>query len=148
VNKGDITGQVFLRTNGNERRNYSYTVQGVRFPNLQTNAIADVDVTRRNRSVIDVPAFSVVSVNIDFSNSAKSASAKISETLEDATVITAFPNPSSGVFNLNRSGNWEAFTLQGARIRSGNGDTVDLTGVASGLYILRIEGQMLRLSVE
>ncbi len=148
VNKGDITGQVLLRTNGNERRNYSYTVQGVRFPNLQTNAITDVDVTRRNRSVIDVPAFSVVSVDIDFSNSAKSASTKAGETLEDATVITAFPNPSSGVFNLNTSGNWEAFTLQGARIRSGNGDTVDLTGVASGLYILRIEGQMLRLSVE
>ncbi len=149
VNKGNKTGRVFLRTNGNQRRNYSYRARGVRFPNLVTNAIEEIDEAESNRSVIDVPAFSVISVDIDFNNSAKSASARvIDETLEAATAITVFPNPSSGVFNLSTSTNWEAFTLQGTRIRSGSGTTVDLTGVSSGMYLLRAEGQTLRLLVE
>jgi hypothetical protein len=52
------------------------------------------------------------------------------------------------MFTLNQPGNWEAYTLQGVKINSGKGDTVDLTSVATGLYLLKVDGQILKLAVE
>lgn len=56
-----------------------------------------------------------------------------------------YPNPSSGIFRLKEVAGWQVFSLDGALIKSGNNDEVDLSNYPSGVYILNIEKQSLKL---
>ena len=48
-----------------------------------------------------------------------------------------YPNPSSGgIFHLNAACIWEAYSLQGILIESGNGDYVNLSQQPKGIYLL------------
>jgi hypothetical protein len=147
VNMTNEPANIVLRTNTNRRRNFSYESRGVRFETLQATDFVNIVDDETSRDVIRLEAFSITAVDVDFDNSGKDLKDKA---IRDETIwFTAFPNPSTtGMFTLNQPGNWEAYTLQGVKINSGKGDTVDLTSVATGLYLLKVDGQILKLAVE
>lgn len=148
VNLANKRARVVLRTNTNRRRNFSYSNTGVRFGSLRgDDNVINVSESESEVDVIELKPYSVTVVDLDFNNSGKNI-ADEEKLKAGSTVFTAFPNPSDdGVFTLNKTGNWEAYTLQGAKIKAGRGENVDLSGVASGLYLLKVEGQILKLSV-
>ena len=58
------------------------------------------------------------------------------------------PNPASNYFNIKGANfeKWEIFNLNGKKVRFGNNNRVDVTELAKGLYILKIDGnQTLKL---
>jgi hypothetical protein len=128
------------------RENGGIKILAVNMTNEPANFVNIVD-DETSRDVIRLEAFSITAVDVDFDNSGKDLKDKA---IRDETIwFTAFPNPSTtGMFTLNQPGNWEAYTLQGVKINSGKGDTVDLTSVATGLYLLKVDGQILKLAVE
>lgn len=55
--------------------------------------------------------------------------------------FTVYPNPSrSGVFTLKNhdSENWDVYNFTGAKILSGNGETIDISNFSNGMYIIKI----------
>jgi hypothetical protein len=74
----------------------------------------------------------------------------------DAAVLQVFPNPSQGVFRVQMSGildaQFEVFDAQGSMVKSGrwtNSDNeLNLEGCSSGVYHLRIGGQVWRLIIQ
>ena len=145
VNK---SASIVFRTNGNRRRNFSYTSTGVRFASLRDTGFNDISEDENNTDIIQLRPYSLTVVDLNFNNSSKNSASE--EKLRDGTIaFSAFPNPSkNGKFRLSIPGNWEAFTLQGVKIKSGNGTNVDLSGLASGLYILKMGGNSLKLLVQ
>lgn len=59
-----------------------------------------------------------------------------------------YPNPSTGVFSLKNAAHWDVFDLQGNTIISGNDSPVDLTGFASGAYVILVNGTFKRIILE
>jgi hypothetical protein len=57
-----------------------------------------------------------------------------------------YPNPSSlGIFYLKKTRKWKVFNLAGAEILQGNGDKIDLSVFAKGIYNLQTETAVHRL---
>ncbi len=55
--------------------------------------------------------------------------------------FAVYPNPSrSGVFILKNhdSENWDVYNFTGAKILSGNGETIDISNFSNGMYIIKI----------
>ena len=55
------------------------------------------------------------------------------------SALSVYPNPSTGVFNLNRTQNFKVRNALGCNILSGNGTQIDLSACAKGVYYLEIE---------
>ncbi|PWG06651.1 GH39 family glycosyl hydrolase [Polaribacter aquimarinus] len=56
--------------------------------------------------------------------------------------FVVFPNPSaSGVFTIknHNSENWEVYSVTGVKLLSGKGNTVDISNLSQGLYIIKIK---------
>lgn len=52
--------------------------------------------------------------------------------------VNVYPNPSvDGIFNLNESTKWEAFSILGAKIAQGEGTVIDLSAAEKGIYIIK-----------
>ena len=60
--------------------------------------------------------------------------------------VVLFPNPASTHINVLPKANYscQLFDLQGRMVRESSGDSVNVIGVASGIYYLRIDGGRLR----
>ncbi|WP_298763474.1 T9SS type A sorting domain-containing protein [uncultured Polaribacter sp.] len=66
--------------------------------------------------------------------------------VKDAFVV--YPNPSNnGVFNLKNTTNqnWEVYNINGAKLLSGNGKTIDISNFSKGMYILKIKNSFSKL---
>jgi hypothetical protein len=62
--------------------------------------------------------------------------------------LVVYPNPSQdGNFKINNSVPWEVYSMQGSLIAKGTSDSVDLTGKARGIYILKTRNQRFKLSI-
>ncbi len=61
--------------------------------------------------------------------------------------IKLYPNPSTGVYNIEglSNGDYQVFDLRGKQIYSGQSPTIDLTNQEKGVYILKSEEVILRL---
>lgn len=61
--------------------------------------------------------------------------------------IGVFPNPSSGIFNLQveKLKQWEVYNINGVRVLKGNSKTIDLSAFAKGIFILKIESSYTKL---
>lgn len=65
--------------------------------------------------------------------------------LEENT-LKAYPNPAQGgLFNLNIEKEWKVYSLLGAKVLEGNGNSVDLSTFAKGTYILKTDAESLTL---
>jgi hypothetical protein len=54
--------------------------------------------------------------------------------------IKVYPNPNNtGVFTISKAGSWKVFNLSGAKVLEGNGDKIDLSAQAKGMYTLQTE---------
>lgn len=63
--------------------------------------------------------------------------------------MALFPNPSeTGIFHLNKKTSWEVFTFQGIRIKSGEGNQINLSDQNKGVYLLNFEGQTTKIMVK
>ncbi len=57
-----------------------------------------------------------------------------------------YPNPSkNGMFNLDPPNQWVVYSLFGKVVASGNGTAIDLSLQPKGLYLLRLNGQTIKL---
>lgn len=67
---------------------------------------------------------------------------RISENL-----IQVFPNPSDGYFIISEfyGANWQVYSLNGSWLLSGNTEQIDLKGYAPGIYLLKLNGQNVKL---
>ncbi len=78
------------------------------------------------------PAYCSLGVN-DFDASAKE--------------LVAYPNGNTtGIFTLNIDSAWDVYSLSGAKVISGNGTNVDISGFSKGVYLLKTnKGESLKL---
>jgi Carbohydrate binding module (family 6) len=68
------------------------------------------------------------------------------EGLNEAVALQVYPNPSSGgVFLLSKTSNWEVYSINGLFIKSGSGDTIDLSNETTSVYLLKIDGEVFRI---
>lgn len=58
------------------------------------------------------------------------------------------PNPSKGIFYLNKKIDFEVFSSTGQLVFSGSSDQLDLSSQAGGLYFLKTQGQVTKLVLE
>lgn len=59
--------------------------------------------------------------------------------------LKVFPNPATDVLYLNKTVDWELYTLTGTLIKAGYGEEICLQGLNGGLYILRSGQQVIKL---
>ena len=60
--------------------------------------------------------------------------------------LSVFPNPSnSGLFTINTNQNWEVYNYQGQLIKVGNGEGIDLNTHPKGIYLLKVNDQIIKL---
>jgi hypothetical protein len=59
--------------------------------------------------------------------------------------LEAFPNPTSGIINLTTETTWILTDVLGHELMSGAGNSVDLSSFAKGLYLLKVDGGLLRV---
>lgn len=71
------------------------------------------------------------------------------ENQSTTTSFEVFPNPSEdGVFQLSHEAEWEVMDLDGKVILSGSTKKINLTNHASGIYLLKSNGKVLKLVKE
>lgn len=88
-----------------------------------------------------------------FSNSSSSPSCSNSRTVQngvsqslEAAQLKVYPNPSTtGIFELNVEKNWSLYSLEGVRLKVGQGKEIDASGLSKGIYFLDAEGTKKRL---
>jgi hypothetical protein len=60
--------------------------------------------------------------------------------------LSVFPNPSeTGIYNLSDNVSYRVFNLSGQLIKTGKGETIELTGFPKGVYILHANGHTIKL---
>jgi hypothetical protein len=64
------------------------------------------------------------------------------------TTFQPYPNPTSDVLNLDEPRTYSVTDLSGRVVLSGNGRSVDMTGLASGIYILQMDGKQFKIAKE
>ena len=63
-----------------------------------------------------------------------------------AGTVEVYPNPSGdGRFRLRPGGAWRVFTLTGKLVTRGEGELIDLSSQAAGVYVLSAHGKTLKL---
>ncbi len=67
-----------------------------------------------------------------------------SETIE-IEELSVYPNPTTGLVHITGNTEWSLYNANGSFIEEGNSTRVDLSGKASGIYILKIEGKVLKV---
>lgn len=60
-------------------------------------------------------------------------------------VISVTPNPSTGVFFLNKVSYWEAINLFGETIKTGKTKEINLSTLTQGTYLIRVDQQIVRV---
>jgi len=63
--------------------------------------------------------------------------------------ITVYPSPSdNGLFEISKEVTWEVFNTMGTKIREGNSDYIDLSDQPSGLYLVKIDKQVIKVIIK
>jgi hypothetical protein len=74
---------------------------------------------------------------IDFTFDSASTTASVDDAQLLGSKLSAYPNPSTGVFTLNVESKWEVYNVLGAKMIQGEGTNVDLSRFAKGVYLLK-----------
>lgn len=61
------------------------------------------------------------------------------------SIVQAYPNPVNDLLHLSTSANWKLMNVQGLLVSEGTGNTVDMQVMPSGVYLLLVEGQAIRI---
>ncbi|UKN03574.1 CotH kinase family protein [Paracrocinitomix mangrovi] len=72
------------------------------------------------------------------------------ESPEEISSLQAFPNPSNGIFHLNKAVNYSTYSLDGKLIQSKeNSNQINLIGETKGVYILRTDkGETIKIVLQ
>jgi hypothetical protein len=145
VNKGGTSIDLEVRFNGGKYYG-TYTHKAMAFDDYgDTISFGPTQEVLSSRSTqtgfVRIPARSVnvISGIIGKGN----PTAKIDKSVKEADApevneLAVYPNPSkNGLFDINKSGNWEVYNLVGSKVKTGNGTSVDLSNMAKGTYILK-----------
>jgi hypothetical protein len=62
--------------------------------------------------------------------------------------FNVFPNPSHGMFQLENPVNWEIKNINGVLLRSGISNEINLSDQPNGLYLLKVENNIIKLMKE
>jgi len=91
-------------------------------------------------------------MEIDFQNLTESYTTLSTENIDylKKNKLKVFPNPTyNGLFylkdNLSIDNTWEVYSLLGVKILEGSGKTINLSGNAKGLYILKAKNKTIKL---
>lgn len=85
--------------------------------------------------------------NLDKVMVVKQSAAKLGSTIEEK--LGVHPNPAQGgIFYLSSTVAWEVYSLQGIYIKAGQQQTVDLSEMPQGIYLLKTEEAIVRLVVK
>jgi len=68
-----------------------------------------------------------------------------SASIRSESVISVFPNPTTGVVYFNAVNNVKVYSQQGALLQEKTGDSVDLSNYASGVYLLRVGSEWVKV---
>ena len=63
----------------------------------------------------------------------------------DLSSMALYPNPTKGIVHLTTSANWVLYDLTSQKVAEGEGDIVDLSSFARGVYFIHIEESVLRV---
>lgn len=63
----------------------------------------------------------------------------------ETIIITVYPNPTTGVIHWNKEQNWELSTALGLVLKSGYGNTFDLSAYPHGNYFVKFEDTSLKI---
>ncbi|WP_130735653.1 PQQ-dependent sugar dehydrogenase [Flavobacterium sp. J27] len=58
---------------------------------------------------------------------------------ETSNKLIIYPNPSSGIFHLSKELEWTVYDSQGIKVKKGNGNEINISNYASGLYFVKTE---------
>ncbi len=60
--------------------------------------------------------------------------------------LVVYPNPSSsGLFTLSKNTVWQVIDFSGKLVKEGNGNKVDLSVLSKGIYLLKCDGEIMKL---
>ena len=59
--------------------------------------------------------------------------------------LVVYPNPTQGAISFSKFSQWSLSSLQGEELIKGEGESVDLTGLIDGVYILKVDSQSIRI---
>ncbi|MDR2962298.1 MAG: T9SS type A sorting domain-containing protein [Bacteroidales bacterium] len=59
--------------------------------------------------------------------------------------VTAYPNPTTGIVNVNKASKIKVYNLQGTLLHKTFGTQVDLSAFPSGVYQLHVNGEVLKV---
>lgn len=62
--------------------------------------------------------------------------------------LKVYPNPTTDQLYMDKHFSWKLFTQDGLQMEQGEGKTINLTDYASGMYLLSIEGQYIKVMKE
>ena len=152
VNKANTAAEIRLSVNGGPlETGLNFVRTGINFPSLKTEDVRDVgnNNIERNRSFISIPAFSVVEVALVLDNGTTSKSIDDAKALNEIdNALSVSPNPSDDkIYTINTDAKWNVYTIQGEDVLAGEGSTVDLSNISSGVYVLRCNGKTAKIVV-
>ena len=124
-----------------------FTHEALVFENLGPVAPVDffsnqLDLIKEGTGAITLPPLSVSKISgIVLEGNQLS----ITDTKLQAQDLKVYPVPSNtGKFTLSKSKKWKVYSLIGAKVKEGNGNTVDLSGFSKGMYMLQTETGILK----
>lgn len=90
------------------------------------------------------------SVNLDkFKFIYQGPSLGVNDISSKITKVNVYPNPSkNGKFSLSESTKWEVYSISGAKVKQGEGELIDISSAAKGVYILKTESVTKRIIFE
>jgi glucose/arabinose dehydrogenase/PKD repeat protein len=56
---------------------------------------------------------------------------------EESKNISAYPNPSKGIFNLSKEMEWTIYSSLGTKIKQGSGNVINISDQATGIYFIK-----------
>ena len=68
--------------------------------------------------------------------------------VSEKNTLNVYPNPASKYVYLDREDSYVLLNAQGQEILSGKSDSIDVSGLESGLYLVVVGGEVVRLVVE
>ena len=67
------------------------------------------------------------------------------ENAQSMNVLEAYPNPVNELLHLSTSANWKLFSAQGMFLSEGGGTIINMANQTNGVYLLLVEGQVIRI---
>ncbi len=135
-----------------------YRLNSIKFNNLSDDRLYGKDENvlkfeKAGTGPITLPPYSInVISEIPFKGSSTVSSINNNDGLVNnlevpkTSTTEIYPNPSeSGLFTINKSGNWEVYNLSGTKVKSGKDSKVDLSNQPQGTYLLKIDGETKKL---